>query len=54
MIVQPLVDSDSKRRNKKLNDCAKIIGNVKSVVDDEDNLKEILDDYDKDSSGVGF
>ena len=49
MIVQPLVDSDSKRRNKKLNDCAKIIGNVKSVVDDEDNLKEILDDYDKDS-----
>ena len=49
MIVQPLVDSDSKRRDKKLNNCARIISDVMSVVADEDNLKEILDDYDKDS-----
>merc|ERR1712130_593965 len=40
MVVQPLVDSDCKRRNKKLNDCARIIANVMSVLDDEDNWKE--------------
>ena len=49
MIVQPLVDSDSKRRQKKLTDSSRIIANVMTVLDDEDNLKKIMVDYDKDS-----
>ena len=53
MIVQPLVDNDSKRRDKKLADSHRIIASVMSVVDDEDNLKEIMKNYDKDSEDVG-
>ena len=52
MIVQPLVDNDSKRRAKKLSDCHRIIASVMSVVDDEETIKKIMENYEKESEDI--
>ena len=48
IIVQPVVESDTAKRNKIINDSYKIIGQVMEVMNDKEKLKKVMDRFDKD------
>ena len=49
IIVQPVVESDTTKRNKIINDSYKIIGQVMEVLNDKEKVKKVMDRFDKDS-----
>ena len=47
IIVQPVVESDTAKRNKIINDSYKIIGQVMEVMNDQEKVKKVMDRFDK-------
>ena len=49
IIIQPVVESDTAKRNKIINDSYKIIGQVMEVVNDKERVEEVMKSFDKDN-----
>ena len=49
IIVQPLIESDTKKRDKLLNKYSQAIHQVITVLENKEYLEEIMKDYDLDS-----
>ena len=49
IIVQPVVESDTAKRNKIINNSYKIIGQVMEIMNDKEKVKKVMDRFDKDN-----